>query len=72
MRQLVELKAMLDAGARINIPAVSDFLSAWLRQHILTLDLKLAAALSQRSSDRRRNCMSRPRFPFRIVTDSGY
>lgn len=51
LRQLVELKAMLDAGGRINVPAVSDFLSAWLRQHILTLDLKLAAALRQRNSE---------------------
>ena len=50
LRQLVELKAMLDAGGRINIPAVSDFLSEWLRQHILTVDLKLAAALRQRSA----------------------
>ena len=51
LRQLVELKAMLDAGGRINIPAVSDFLSEWLRRHILTVDLKLAAALKQRSSE---------------------
>lgn len=50
IRQLVELKSMLDAGGRINIPAVSDFLSEWLRQHILTVDLKLAAALRQRSA----------------------
>lgn len=51
LRQLLELKAMLDAGGRINVPAVSDFLSQWLRQHILTADLKLAAALKQRSSE---------------------
>ena len=51
LRQLVELKAMLDAGRRINIPAVSNFLSEWLCQHILTVDLKLAAALKQRSSE---------------------
>ena len=49
--QLVELKAMLDAGGIINAPAVADFLSEWLRQHILTVDLKLAAALRQRSSE---------------------
>ena len=50
LRQLVELKVMLDAGGRINVPAVSDFLSEWLRHHILTVDLKLAAALRQRSA----------------------
>jgi len=46
--QLVELKGMLDASGRINIPAVSDFLSEWLREHILAADMKLAAALKQR------------------------
>ncbi len=51
LRQIVELKEMLDAGGRINIPAVADFLSEWLREHILAADRKLAAALkSQRSS----------------------
>jgi hemerythrin-like metal-binding protein len=47
LKQLVELKAMLDAGGRINVPAVSDFLNAWLRDHILAADMKLAAALRQ-------------------------
>lgn len=47
LRQLVELKAMLDAGGKINSPAVADFLSAWLRDHILTTDMKLAATLRQ-------------------------
>lgn len=51
MRQLAELKDMLDSGGRINIPAVSDFLSEWLRHHIVTADMKLAAALVQRSSE---------------------
>lgn len=46
-RQLVELKQMLDGGGIINVPAVADFLSDWLRQHILTKDMKLAAALKQ-------------------------
>ena len=50
LKQLVELKAMLDAGGRINIPAVSDFLGAWLRDHILAADMKLAAALKQQRS----------------------
>jgi hemerythrin len=49
LRQLVELKAMLDAGGRINVPAVSDFLSEWLREHILAADMKLAGALRPRN-----------------------
>jgi hemerythrin-like metal-binding protein len=48
--QLVELKGMLDANGRINTPAVSDFLSEWLREHILAADMKLAAALKQERS----------------------
>lgn len=47
LKQLVELKAMLDAGGKINSPAVADFLGAWLRNHILTTDMKLAATLRQ-------------------------
>ena len=50
LKQLVELKDMLDAGGRINVPAVADFLSGWLRDHILTTDMKLAAALKKRRS----------------------
>ncbi|MCX7143175.1 MAG: bacteriohemerythrin [Proteobacteria bacterium] len=45
LKQLVDLKEMLDAGGRMNNPAVADFLSQWLRDHILTADMKLAAAL---------------------------
>ena len=45
--QIVELKAMLDSGGRINVPAVSDFLGEWLRKHIVTADRKLAAALGR-------------------------
>ena len=51
LRQLVELKEMLDAGGRMNVPAVADFLSQWLRNHILTTDMKLAASLKKHSSD---------------------
>jgi hemerythrin-like metal-binding protein len=47
LKQLVELKQMLDAGGRMNNPAVADFLSQWLRDHILAADRKLAAALKQ-------------------------
>lgn len=48
LQQLAGLKQMLDAGGRLNIPAVGDFLSQWLRDHILTADMKLAAALKQK------------------------
>ena len=47
LKQVVELKAMLDAGGRINVPAVSDFLCEWLRDHIQAADMKLAAVLKQ-------------------------
>jgi hemerythrin-like metal-binding protein len=47
LKQLVELKEMLDAGGRMNIPAVADFLSGWLRDHILTTDMKFAVTLRQ-------------------------
>lgn len=47
LKQLVELKEMLDAGGRMNTPAVADFLSGWLRDHILTTDMKLGATLKQ-------------------------
>ena len=46
-RQIVELKAILDSGGRINVPAVADFLSEWLREHIITADSKLAADLKR-------------------------
>jgi hemerythrin len=48
--QLGELAQRLDAGGKINIPAVSDFLSTWLRDHILTADIKLAAVLKRQRS----------------------
>jgi hemerythrin-like metal-binding protein len=50
LRKLVELKEMLDAGGRINVPAVAEFLSQWLRDHILTTDMRLAAALKKQPS----------------------
>ncbi len=50
LRQLVELKEMLDVGGRMNTPAVADFLSQWLHDHILASDKKLAAALKQQHS----------------------
>ena len=50
LKQLVELKQMLDAGGRMNTPAVADFLSQWLHDHILAADKKLAAVLKQQHS----------------------
>jgi hemerythrin len=50
LKQLVELKQMLDTGGRMNNSAVAMFLSGWLRDHILTSDMKLAAALKQQFS----------------------
>lgn len=41
---------MLDAGGAINVPAVADFLSGQLRDHIRTTDMKLAATLKQQHS----------------------
>ena len=45
IKQVIELKATLDAGERINVLTVSSFLGDWLRNHILAVDKKLAAAL---------------------------
>jgi hemerythrin len=50
LKQLTELKAMLDAGGSMNTPAVADFLTEWLRDHILTADRKLAATLKLHST----------------------
>ena len=47
LKQMVELNKILDTGGRLNISAVADFLSGWLRDHILAADMKLAAALKQ-------------------------
>jgi hemerythrin-like metal-binding protein len=46
-RQMAELKAILDSGGNINMPAVSTFLREWLHHHIVTADRKLAAALER-------------------------
>ena len=47
IRQIVELKTILETGGKINAPAVSEFLSEWLHRHIVTADMKLAAALKR-------------------------
>lgn len=50
LKQIVELNEMLDAGGKINVPAVAEFLSEWLRGHILAADMKFAAALKQQKT----------------------
>lgn len=45
LKQVQELKQTLDAGSKVNAIAVSGFLTEWLRNHILNVDMKLAAAL---------------------------
>src|SRR5664279_3427298 len=47
IKQVSDLKASLDAGKKINVVSVSSFLSDWLRNHIMTVDKKLAAALRE-------------------------
>lgn len=45
LNQVLDLKTKLDAGGKINAVTVSAFLSDWLRNHILMVDMKLATAL---------------------------
>jgi hemerythrin-like metal-binding protein len=45
LKQLIELRDMLDAGAGLNVPAVASYLTEWLHDHILTKDMQLAYAL---------------------------
>lgn len=45
LNQVLDLKTKLDAGGKINAVTVSTFLSDWLRNHILMVDMKLATAL---------------------------
>lgn len=47
IKQVLELKAKLDSGDKINAVSVSGFLSDWLRNHILAVDMRLAAALKK-------------------------
>ena len=49
LKQLFELKETLDAGGRMNVPAVASYLSEWLHDHILIKDMQLAAALKHHS-----------------------
>lgn len=48
IKQVLDLKASVDRGEGLNVVTISSFLSDWLRNHILTVDMKLAAALKQR------------------------
>ena len=45
LKQVHELKANMDAGRRVSAVAVAHLLGDWLRDHILCVDKKLAAAL---------------------------
>lgn len=47
IKQVLDLKAKLDSGEKINAVSVSTFLSSWLREHILAVDMRLAAALQK-------------------------
>ena len=49
VKQVVELKGTLDAGGRLNVPAVASFLKDWLLDHIQTADIKLAKALKSQA-----------------------
>ncbi len=46
IKSVLELQNTLQSGGKINAVAVSSFLTDWLRNHILTSDMRLAAALS--------------------------
>ncbi len=47
LKTAIELKGRLDAGEKINAPGVQNYLSTWLRAHILNEDQKLAKALKK-------------------------
>ncbi len=43
--QVTDLKAQLDAGKKIDSMALYNFLTRWLKNHILHVDMKLAQAM---------------------------
>lgn len=45
LKQIIELKSTLNAREKVNSIGVHNFLSRWVRNHILDVDMKLAAAL---------------------------
>ena len=45
--QVNEMKARLDAGNKIDPMALYNFLTRWLKNHILHVDMKLAKALQE-------------------------
>lgn len=45
IKQVADLKAQLESGVKPNAVAIGRFLSDWLHNHILSVDVKLAAAL---------------------------
>ena len=47
IQQVGELKAKLDSGGKLNAVTIYNFLSDWLRNHILLVDKKLALTLKK-------------------------
>jgi hemerythrin len=45
-----DLKAQLDAGEKINAMGLYNFLTRWVKHHILHVDMKLALALKLSNS----------------------
>ena len=45
LKQVNDLKSQLDAGSKIDRMALYNFLTRWLKNHILHVDMKLAQAL---------------------------
>ena len=50
LKQVIELKKVVEAGGKLNVPALIEFLDTWLHEHILDADMKLAAALKRAGS----------------------
>ena len=47
--QVNEMKARLDAGNKLDSMALYNFLTRWLKNHILHVDMQLARALQEAS-----------------------
>ncbi len=50
LKQVIELKKVVEAHGKLNVPAVAAFLDEWLREHIHGADMKLATALKRAGS----------------------
>lgn len=47
LKQIIELKSTLNAREKVNSIGVYNYLSTWVRNHILNADMKLAAAMKE-------------------------